>query len=956
MAAGPDQLIARLRGTDSDVAADLATRAAYSGDASNYRHVPQVVVRPRSTRALGDAVAACGAAGVASVVRGGGTSIAGNAITDGVLIDVSRYLTRVLQVDADRRRARVEPGVVLDRLQDVAGTHGLRFGPDPSTHSRCTIGGMIGNNACGSRSLAWGRTIDNVEQLTVALSDGTCLVLGAATAAVAPADPNDRPARARAERIRAELSELVDTHADLIRTHQPATLRRRSSGYALDQLLPEHGFHVARSVVGSEGSCVTVLEAELTLVTRPAVTGLVAVGFPSVIAAADAVPAWLDLELLALEGLDEHIVANVERAGRSGRALLPPGAGWLLIEVGGDDPAEVAERTRDVLARVPATAQATTLGDPTRRAAVWRVREDGAGLATRLPDGREAWPGWEDAAVPPERLGDYLRDLTQLMQAHHLQAAVYGHFGEGCLHARIDFPLQNEPRSGSFRAFMEAAADIVGAYGGSLSGEHGDGQARSELLDRMYPPAMLDLFTRFKRIWEPTGTLGAGAIVSPRPIDADLRAARRPIPVTPVFAYPHDDGDLNLALRRCVGVGRCRDDRSGTMCPSYMATHDELHSTRGRARVLHEMLTGGLDGKGFGSAAAAEALDLCLGCKACRSECPVEVDIATYKAEFLHHHYRHRLRPRHHYSMGWLPMWLRAASIAPGLANGLMRRRAVRALAGLLGGIEPRRAIPSLATPHLRRRDAYGRARTAARATRPVLLWPDSFTAAFSPQVWEAAAAVIASAGFTPVVPPGRLCCGITWISTGQLDHARRVLQRTLTAIAPHLDDLDAIVVLEPSCATTLRDDLPELLADDPRAHLVAARIRTFAEWVDAHSDDLPLRPLDRPSTSQVHCHQRASVGTAADRRVKQRLGLDDHELDSGCCGLAGDFGFVDGHYDVSVACAERVLLPSVRALPDGATVLADGFSCRVQIEQLAGVPGRHLAELVHEALPPRDA
>jgi FAD/FMN-containing dehydrogenase/Fe-S oxidoreductase len=936
-------LSAALRG---EVRFGTAERAVYGYDASNYRHLPAGVVKPADPDDVRTTVALCREFGVPLVPRGAGTSIGGQAIGPGaVVVDFRRHVNRVLSVDPETRTARVEPGAVLDDLQRAARPHGLRFGPDPSTHSRCTLGGMIGNNSCGAHSVAWGRTGDNVRSLDLLLADGTELTVGGPLDAAGRARLRGLPGRAG--EVHRALQDLAEQNLALLRRGMP-DLPRRTSGYALDALLPERGHDLARALTGTEGTCAVVLGATVALVPEPAARALVVAGYPDETAAADAVPALLPLRPLTVEGMAADLIAALVAAGPRPPALdrLPDGACWLFLEAGGDTPAEALATARDLAAAVRREPRATVsvVTDPGEQRQLWAVREAGAGIVTRLPDGGEAWPGWEDSAVPVERLGDYLRELRSLLGRHGLRGVPYGHFGEGCVHLRLDFALTDPGRLPAFRAFLEQAADLVVSYGGSLSGEHGDGQARAELLPRMYPPEIIDLFGRFKRIWDPAGLLNPGALVDPRPLDADLRFPGRDLPLA--LPYEQDGGSLLTAVHRCVGVARCVDTTSGVMCPSYMATGEERHSTRGRARLLAEMLRGEAVTDGWRSEEVREALDLCLGCKGCASDCPVHVDMATYRAEFLHQHYRRRLRPASHLSLGWLPLWLRGAALAPALANRLLRRPGSAALLKRLAGIDPRRELPRLPE---QRFSAWFRAWRAAHpvppGAPPVLLWPDSMAELLDPEPARAAVEVLEHLGYEVRLPDGPVCCGLTLISTGQLQLARRVLRRSLRAVPAGLP----VVGVEPSCTAALREELPRLLGPDGAGDL-PGRVRTFAEFLDGSGAELPR--LAATAIAQVHCHQHAVLGTAADRRVERRLGVETEVLDSGCCGLAGNFGMERGHYEVSVAAAERVLMPAVRAAGPEVTVLADGLSCRTQIAQLAdGRQAVHLAELVRRAI-----
>ncbi|MBL1110288.1 FAD-binding oxidoreductase [Streptomyces sp. 5-8] len=999
-----------------EVGFDVTARALVTMDASNYRRVPLGVVAPRDADDVAAVLEVCRARGVPVVARGGGTSIAGQATGTGVVLDFTRHMTGLLELDPGSRTAVVQPGLVLDRLQEAAAPHGLRFGPDPSTHGRCTLGGMIGNNSCGSHSVAWGTTADNVRDLSVVTARGQRLRPGPGWAG---APDGLRP--------------LAEAGLARLRTGFP-DLPRRISGYALDALLPEKGADVARSFCGSEGTLGILTEAVVALVESPPARALAVLSYADESAAAEAAAGLLAYGPLTVEGM----AADLVPAG----AGLPAGGAWLFVETGGRTPAEARARAEEVV-RAADVVNALVVTDAAAQRVLWRIREDASGTATRMPDGTEAWPGWEDCAVPPARLGGYLRDFRALLSAHGLRGTPYGHFGDGCIHVRIDFDLLTEAGVGRFRRFSEELADLVVAHGGSLSGEHGDGQARAELLPRMYGAETVALFERAKAVWDPDDLLNPGMLVRPARLDENLRFSvlpRRPVDVA--FGYPADGGDFRAAVRRCVGVAKCRTTTAtgpAVMCPSFRATGEEEHSTRGRARLLHEMLAGEVVTDGWRSTEVRDALDLCLSCKGCRSDCPVGVDMATYKAEFLHHHYAGRRRPAAHHSMGRLPQWLRwtARTRTAAVVNALAAVRPLARLGKRLGGIAPEREIPRLAT---RTFTDWWRGRTPARPTgdepgrgavgtsgpgargvpapgdgnlpatgagdavvrgaeglpgrgagdavvrgvedRPgrgagdlVVLWPDTFTEHLSPSVGRAAVRVLEAAGLRVTLPPtllpgrgtlgdgrtraatalltarrARVCCGLTYISTGQLDRARTVLRRTLDLMEPVLRAGVPVVVLEPSCAAALRTDLPDLLPDDPRAARLSAAVRTFAETLELHAPHWTPPAVGRPVAGQTHCHQHAVLGDTADRRLRTAAGLTG-DLSGGCCGLAGNFGFEKGHFEVSRACAEEQLLPSVRRAPEGTVVLADGYSCRTQLEQLAGIRGRHLAEVLAQAL-----
>ena len=949
------ELVARLRVSVSGTVDDSTLRRAeYSSDASNYRVVPRVVVLPNCVDDILAAADVARAAGVPLTMRGGGTSVAGNAVGPGIVLDTSRHLDRVLAVDPEARTAIVEPGVILDDLQAAAAPHGLRFGPDPSTHSRCTLGGMIGNNACGSHAVAWGRTADNVVALDV--MDGT----GRRFTAGADRVGGERPGLGVSSVP--GLADVVSAHLGTIRT-ELGRFARQVSGYSLEHLLPERGGNLARALVGTEGTCVVVLGATVRLVAPPPARALVVLGYPDMADAADAVAGILGHRLLAVEGIDARLVDVVRRRRGAGSVPeLPVGGGWLFVEVGGDS-AAAARAAAAALARDAGT-RSTLLPDGVAAARLWRIREDGVGLAGRTAAGEQAWPGWEDAAVPPERLGGYLREFDALMAQHGVDGVPYGHFGDGCVHVRLNLPLADRPQR--LRAFLLDAADLVARHGGSLSGEHGDGRARSELLPRMYSPEAIGAFAAFKRVFDPQDLLNPGVIVRPDAVDASLRRpAARPVPLAARLggaALSMDGGDLTRAVHRCVGVGSCRSDTAagGFMCPSFRATKDETFSTRGRARVLQEMANGSLVAAGFRSPEVLEALDGCLSCKACLSDCPARVDMAAYKAEVLNQAYRGRPRPASHYILGQLPRWARLAQVAPGLVNALLSVPALRSAVLRLGGLDGRRGVPVFARTPLRRLTTDRRATEAtvvnSRERPGVVLWADSFTDAFSPQVGTATIRVLEAAGYRVFVPGGDACCGLTWITTGQLDGARARLRQTLDVLSPFVEAGVPIVGIEPSCTAVLRHDVLELLPDDPRSAQIAVAVRTLAELLTEQpglaGDDRWLPPSLAGVTviAQPHCHQHAVMGFGADAALLRDAGAEVRTL-SNCCGLAGNFGMEKGHYELSVAVAELELLPALREAPPDAVFLADGFSCRTQAAQLAGVTGVHLAELLASRL-----
>jgi FAD/FMN-containing dehydrogenase/Fe-S oxidoreductase len=954
---------------DGEVRFDAGTRGAYSTDASNFRQVPIGVVVPHNVDAAVEAVAVCREHRAPIVSRGGGTSLAGQCTNTAVMIDWAKYCNRLVSVDLDERTCVVEPGIVLDVLNGRLSEHGLRFGPEPATHPNCTLGGMIGNNSCGATAQRTGKVVDNIARLEVLLYDGTRFWCGETSAEQYEAIERRGDRRARVYR---QLRALRDKYGQDVRTGYP-DIPRRVSGYNLDSLLAEHDFDVAGLLVGSESTLVTVLHAELELVPVVKQRSLVVLGFESIMAAADAVPAIVPHAPIALEGLDHRLIHDQRIKGLNADALdeLPRGDGYLMVQFGGDTQHEADERAKqmlDALGESDHDPAVSMLTDPRLEDELWQVREAGLGATAHVPGEHDTWEGWEDSAVPPDRLGDYLRDLEKLCEqfgyADEAAPSLYGHFGQGCVHTRIPFGLTDPDGVRMYRHFLERAADLVASYGGSLSGEHGDGQTRGELLPRMFSEPIMRAFGELKAIFDPENRMNPGKIVAPAKLDEHLRLGGGWAPRIDEshlhFAFSQDDGSFVQAASRCVGVGKCRQhahDGGAVMCPSYQATLEEEHSTRGRARLLFEMMQGHRDSPvqdGWRSEAVKDALDLCLACKGCLTDCPVDVDMATYKAEFLAQHYRGRLRPRAHYALGYLPALCAAVtrSHLSRTINALTRAPLLPRLATRLAGLE-NREIPLFAGETLqqwwRRR---GGSRPGLRGT--VLLWPDTFTNNFHPHVGQAAVGLLEDAGWTVLLPAEPVCCGLTLISTGQLDHASRQLRHTIDLLAEHVRTGGLVVGLEPSCTAVFRSDAVELLHDD----LDAARLRdhtvTLAELLTEHTPG--WQPPDLQGVrviSQVHCHHHAALDDwQADEKLLHTAHAEIDRLQSGCCGLAGNFGFEKGHLDVSTACAESVLLPAVRAADPDTVLLADGFSCRTQIHELdsGDREALHLAELLDRA------
>jgi len=910
-----------------EVRFDDGARAVYASDASNYRQVPIGVVLPRSTDDIVAAVALCRAHGAPLLARGGGTSQCGQGVNVAVVIDCSKYLHHVLGVDAQAGLARVEPGAACDALRDAAEQHGLTFAPDPATHSRCTLGGMIGNNSCGPHSLMAGKTVENIERLEVLTYDGARFWCG-------PTPPENLQKiiseGGRRAKIYSDLKAIADKYGDLIRSGFPK-IKRRVSGYNLDQLLPENGFNLARALVGSEGTCALTLQAEARLVKSPRERVLVVLGFPDIFVAGDAVPRLLESGPIACEGLDDRIIGGLRerRLALEEIALLPPGNGWLMLEFGGDSKEEALFRAK----KVPGLL----IEDHALMARLWSIRETGAS-ATALSlgaSGRDPAVGWEDAAVDPMRIGDYLREFRALIARFGYRTSIYGHFGDGCVHARIDFDLRTPPGIASWRRFLAAAAGLVVKYGGSLSGEHGDGQAKGELLPLMFGPGLMQAFREFKSAWDPEHRMNPGKLIDARRVDQDLRLGPdyKPVSLTTKLAFRSDIGNgFVRATERCVGMGKCRAAKGATMCPSYRATREERYSTRGRARLLDEMLRGEVITEGWASEAVKEALEWCLACKGCASDCPTHTDMAAYKAEFLSHYYEKRRRPRQALSMGRIGDWAPYAALFPGFTNFLSR------IAKPFAGIAPERSIPKFA-----RRSFRSQFKSNGGGER-VVLFDDTFNNYFRPQTAAAAQRVLEAAGCAVELPAEHLCCGRPYYDFGMLDRARRTLERALEVLAPQLDAGVPVVVLEPGCLSVFRAELGQLLPDHPRAGRLAVQAMTLAEFLQTKSLRAPR--VERQVFIHGHCHQKALFGMKAELEMLARTGCEIIAPDTGCCGMAGSFGYRPEFFAASKRIAGLELLPALEAAPE-ALVAANGFSCREQIESLSGRPTLHLAELL---------
>ncbi|MGD9734610.1 MAG: FAD-binding and (Fe-S)-binding domain-containing protein [Solirubrobacterales bacterium] len=938
---------------EGEVRFDRGTRAIYSHDSSNYRQPPIGVVIPRHAEDVVAAVRICHEHNAPVLPRGCGTSLSGETANVAVVLDTSKHMREIVAIDPGRRVARVQPGVIRDQLAAVTeAEHDLTFAPDTSTHEYATFGGMVGNNSCGIHSVMAGRTADNVEELEIVTYDGVRMRVG-------PTGEEELEAivaaGGRRGEIYAAMRDLRDRYTELVRERYP-DIPRRVSGYNLDELLPEKGFNVARALVGSEGTLATVLEATVRLVHSPPARSLLVLGYPTVFEAADHVPEILEFGPTGLEGIDQRLIDDMVQKGKhaSEVPLLPDGEGWLLVEFGGESKDESDARAEECMARLredDRTPSMRLFDDEGEEQRLWEVREAGLGATSYVPGERDHWPGWEDAAVPPQRLGAYLREFRDLLHEHDYRAALYGHFGDGCVHCRINFDLRSAGGLRNWRRFLDQAADLVVAHGGSLSGEHGDGQQRAELLPKMYGEELVEAFREMKRIWDPDNRMNPHKVVDPYPIVSNMKLGTgySPPEVKTHFAYSEDGGSFAHAALRCVGAGKCRDASKGTMCPSFMVTKDEEHTTRGRARILYEMLEGDTVSEGWRSGEVKEALDLCLSCKGCKGDCPVSVDMATYKAEFLSHHYKRRPRELPAYSMGLIMFHARLASLAPRLANALTHAPGLSRLIKRAGGLSPGRELPPFAHQTFKQ---WFAARGAVNPQGdPMVLFPDTFNNFLHPETMKAATEVLEAAGFRVIVPEPALCCGRPLYDYGMLDTAKIFWRRMLDVLAPQIREGIPLVGVEPSCVAAFRDELPGLMPYDEDAKRLSLQALTLAEALQQHAPDWEPPRLEAKALVHGHCHQKAVMGMSAESELYSRIGLDFEVLDSGCCGLAGSFGFEREHDEISRQIGEQRLMPAVRGAGERTILIADGFSCKTQIETLTERRALHTAQVLKLAM-----
>ena len=944
------EILTKIRSTN--LREDMMTRAAYSSDASIFRRVPAAVLEPRTVGDIRAGLEIAHARSWKVVGRGGGSSVAGNAIGDGLIIDTSRYFNRILDIDPVNKTATVEPGVICDDLRQAALEHGLTYGPDPSTHSRCTIGGMVANNACGSHSVAYGTAAENLIELTLMNASGEEIVFSKGQ--VSDAD------------IEAKLEKFVSENEEIIST-ELGRFPRQVSGYGLHYMLAAHGFDYAKAVAGSEGTTGIITKLKVNLVEEPKHKALAVLAFKTVFDAARAAPLLRLQGVTTIEGMGGDLLAALRsKKGQATAGKNLPGSrkglksgGWLYCETVGDSLEEAVKRAEKVKNTVN-PIDALVVSDTAEMKELWRIRESSAGLVTRLPDGREAWPSWEDSAVPAENLADYLSDLYDLMEKYRLEGIPFGHFGEGCVHLRINFDLGTSQGIEQFEQFMEEAALLVTGYGGSLSGEHGDGRARSKLLSKMYSDKMLRAFECFKFILDPNNLFNPGVLVLPQDLSDGIRMApgQRAFELKPVQKFSDDKQSMVNAVNRCVGVAACRSN-SGSMCPSFQITGDEVDSTRGRARVLSEMFRGESINKGYKSPEVANALDLCLSCKACASECPVNVDMAKYKSEFLHGHYNKRIRPMAHYTMGWLPLTahiVHKIPKLPTLVDKLMSNKWTQKVIAKIGGLDSGRPLIQFSDRSLRKwYTTRNDAKKSITNQKTVVLWPDSFNSSLDIGPAKAAVEILELLGYKVEIPKEFVCCGLTWHSTGQLDTAKKVLEKTAEVMKPYLDRKLPVVGIEPSCTVMLQSEICELSESYDVERLSESTV-SFAEFIFPEIGTLlnegHIKPKDIQTLTQVHCHEESLGNPSASKKLLELLGISNEQIETGCCGLAGNWGFEPGHAKMSFELGERELFPKARrANQSGKRVIADGFSCRTHLHQGVGIKPQHIAEFLRDII-----
>lgn len=935
-------------GTGGEVRFDKVSRALYSTDASVYQIEPLGVLIPRTQDDIIKALEICRRYRCPITMRGGGTSQAGQAIGEGLQIDVSKYVNRLLEVNVEERWARVEPGIVLDELNALLKPHGLRFAPDISTASRATVGGMMANNSAGARSVLYGKTIDHVLEQKVLLSDGS-------VARFRPLNEEELEAACAGETFEAgcyrAVRRIARIHASEVERRFPKVLRR-VGGYNLDEFTqPDKPFNLAKLMVGSEGTLGIILEARLNLVPLPRHKSVLAIEFATLLDALAATPLILQHKPSAVEVMDKFILdhtrqnANLDRIRRT-FIQGDPGA-LLCVEFYADAAEELQPGMEAVEREVRAAGYGTHFFhalDLPAQARIWSLREAGLGLSMAMKEDAKSLSFVEDTAVAPEKLRDFIDRFLGIVRRHGTAAGVYAHASVGCLHVRPVVNMKTAEGVKKFEAIATDIADLVLEFGGALSGEHGDGLVRSPFMEKMFGPELYQAFRAIKKAFDPENLLNPGKIVDAPSLTANLRYGPRYQTSNPFtfFDYSAYESGVAGAIEMCSGLGVCRKTMEGTMCPSYMATRDEQHTTRGRANVLRMAISGRLGEAGLGDEGVKQVLDLCLECRACKAECPVGVDVARLKSEFLAgYHARHGVSPR-----SWifghaadLAVW--GSRLAP-LSNAVARSAPVRWLNERIAGIDARRIPPNWTGRPLRRR-------VRATESAGAFLFCDTFTNYYNPETGEAALKVLKAAGTSAALAPN-VCCGRPLISQGLLAEARRQAARNTELLFPAARQGKPFLFCEPSCLSALKEDVPALLRGEARerANVVAEHCFLWEEYVESHCRGLRLKRGPARILLHGHCHQKSLGLVAPAKALLERIpGASVVDLDAGCCGMAGSFGYAKDHYEVSMAIGERKLLPAARRMEPGDVLVAAGISCRHQVQELAGRQAVHPAILI---------
>lgn len=932
--------------------------ALYTSDASNYRQIPIGVVYPKSTEDIALVSRVCQQQQLPVLMRGGGTSQNGQCVNEAVVLDCSKYLDQVLEIDTENRTALIQPGIVCDALKASAELHGLTFGPDPATHSRCTLGGMIGNNSCGPRSMLAGKTVENVLELDVLTSDGERFLVGPTS------DEELKTILAgnnRKAQIYTELVALRDEYAEHIRNRYP-TIKRRVSGYNLDQLLPENGFNVARALVGSEGTCVSILQARVKLIEKPAHTRLAVLGFADIFTAGDSVGDIMAFSPIAMEGLDWGIVGGLNDRGlkQAEVALLPQGQAWILVELAAQTQDAVENTLSQFSQAMQAMNQVVSVKpiEPEDEAAIWSIRELGASATSMSlnPDGIDPIVGWEDTAVDPLQLGDYLRAFQALVDRYGYTTCLYGHFGDGCIHARITFDTRTEEGVAKWRSFSQEIAQLVVEFGGSLSGEHGDGQAKAEFLPIMFGEELMQAFRRFKKIWDPDGRMNPGKLIDAYKMDENLRFGpdyKTPQIITQL-QFTEDPQGFGRSTERCIGMGKCRA-HSGSMCPSYQVTRDERYSTRGRAHLLHELARGSMITDSWQDEAIADSMEHCLSCKACKSECPTKVDIAGYKAEFMHKHYEQQRRPLYHQVFGKIGFLLPYLAKAPGVFNTLLNSPLGKISSRLLG-VSSEKSLPTLATKSFSKWAAQSADEIDThffwfgQADKPtIVLWNDSINNHYRPALLRSAVRVLTNTGYRVAVCRTNFCCGRPLYEYGFLTQARATMESILDNFQPLLPEHSPVLVLEPSCLSVFKDELLRLFPDDSRATDLSARCSTVSNYLmpDKHR----IRQKFSAGLLHLHCHDKALGLDKADHQWMSACFDSIKEVEDGCCGMAGTYGMREQTRWIGKKLFDRALKPAIISTDKQTIVVANGFSCHEQITDSTGRAVMHPIEVLEACL-----